>query len=146
MTIDPIHATPAAIVDASYSLVSFRPGCDPRWDAFRSLFLPGALLTLRLFPGDDEITVMDVEAYTIKQIREGMKAEGYRETVVERTDLVYRDIAECRVVFQMKFGERPPHTAINIFQLICREGRWWIASVSSEILDRGEAVPEGVIE
>jgi hypothetical protein len=143
--IDDPHATPTALVDASYDLISFEPGSEPAWDHFRSLFLPQALLALRVFPGDDAITVMDLDRYMVKQMREGMKEEGYSETLLKRSELIYHDIAEVRVLFAMKFGNTDPHTAIDIFQLIRLEGRWWIASIVSDILAPGEAVPDAIV-
>jgi hypothetical protein len=145
MTVNPIAASLTDIVDACYNLISFEPGSEPRWEEFRSLFLPEALLTLRLFPGDAEITVMDLDTYMIRQMREGMKEAGYTESIVHRRDLVYRNIAECRVIFHMKFGDSAPYTALNIFQLIHKGGRWWIVSVTSDILEPGEPIPLGVV-
>ena len=143
MTGDP-HATPAALVDACYSLISFEAGSEPAWDRFRALFLPQALLALRVFPEDDAITIMDLDQYMIKQMREGMKEEGYSESILKRSELVYRDIAEVRVLFAMRFGNSEPHTAIDVFQLVRSEGRWWIASIVSDILAPGEPVPDGL--
>ncbi len=140
MTPDP-HATPSDMVDAAYDLISFEPGAEPAWDAFRALFLPQAILTLRVFPDDESITVMDLDAYMEKQIREGMKEEGYTETPLRRSELVFRDTAEVRVLFAMQYGDADPHTAIDFFQLIRLEGRWYIASISSDVLRPGEPLP-----
>lgn len=143
--IDDPHATPAALVDACYDLISFEPGSEPAWDRFCALFLPQALLALRLFPEDDAITVMDLDSYMVKQMREGMKEDGYSETILKRAELVYRDIAEVRVLFAMKFGNADPRTAINVFQLVCLEDQWWIASIVSDVLAPGEAVPDAIV-
>jgi hypothetical protein len=74
-----------------------------------------------------------------------MKEEGYSESVVRRTEMTYRDIAESRVVFHMQFGEAEPYTAIDVFQLVRRGGRWWVASIVSDVLEPGEPVPDGVV-
>ena len=145
MTPDPLTASPTVIVDACYDLISFEAGSGPQWERFRSLFLPEAVLTLRVFPGDAEVTVMDLDAYMEKQMREGMKEEGYSETVLQRTEMIYRDIAESRVLFHMQFGDAAPFTAIDVFQLVRRGGRWWVASIISDILEPGEPIPQGVI-
>jgi hypothetical protein len=145
MTADPITTSLTAIIEACYDDVTFEPGGGPSWERFRSLFLPEALLTLRLFPGDPEITVMDLDTYMVRQMREGMKEAGYSETIVHRRNLVYRNVAECRVIFHMKFGDLPPYTALNIFQLIHKGGRWWIVSVTSDILESGEPIPPGIV-
>ena len=145
MSADPTTTTPKAIVDAAYDLISFEAGSEPEWERFRELFLPEAVLAFRVFPEDETITVMDLDAYMVKQMREGMKEEGYSETVVKRTEVIYRDIAECRVLFHMQFGTAEPFTAIDIFQLVYRDGRWWVASIVSDILQPGEAIPAGVV-
>jgi hypothetical protein len=145
MTANPITTSLTAIIEACYDDVTFEPGGGPSWERFRSLFLPEALLTLRLFPGDPEITVMDLDTYMVRQMREGMKEAGYSETIVHRRDLVYRNIAETRVIFHMKFGDTAPYTALNIFQLIHKGGRWWIVSVTSDILEPGEPIPAGIV-
>ena len=139
--IEDLHATPAALVDASYDLISFEPGSEPAWDRFRTLFLPQAVLALRVFPEDDAISVMDLDQYVVKQMREGMKEEGYSETILKRSELVFRDVAEVCVLFAMKFGDAAPHTAMDIIQLVRHEGRWWIASMVSDILRPGEPAP-----
>ncbi len=131
--------SPTALVDASYDCISFEPGAEPQWDKFRSLFLPEAVLALRVFPEDDAITVMDFDSYMEKQIRDGMKEEGYTEEIVDRSEVTFGDIAECRVLFTMQFGDSEPFTAIDIFQLVRRDGRWWIASIASDIPKPGEA-------
>lgn len=141
MTNDP-HSSPTTLVDASYNLISFEPGSEPAWDAFRGLFLPQAILTLRVFPDDEAVTVMDLDAYMEKQIRDGMKEEGYTEKPLKRSELVFRDTAEVRVLFAMQFGEADPYTAIDFFQLIRLDGRWHIASISSDVLRPGEPVPD----
>lgn len=141
MTADP-HASPTALVDASYDLISFEPGAEPAWDAFRDLFLPQAILALRVFPDDEAIAVMDLDAYMERQIREGMKEEGYTETLLRRTELVFRDTAEVRVVFAMQFGDSQPDTAVDFYQLVRLDGRWFIASIASDVLRPGEPLPD----
>jgi len=145
MSLAPLAATPASTVDACYDLISFEAGSEPQWESFRGMFLPEAILALRFFPGDPEITVMNLDAYVVKQMRDGMKDEGYSETVMARSEMIYGDIAECRVIFEMRFGSAEPHTAIDVFQLIRRDGRWWVASIASDILAPGEPVPDGVL-
>ena len=135
------HDSPAALVDACYDLITFGPGAEPDWEGFRALFHHQAVLALRVFPEDDAITVMDLDAYMVKQMRAGMEEEGYSETLVSRTELVFHEVAEVRVVFEMRFGEGAPHTAIDVYGLIRLEGRWLIASIISDIAAPGEPLP-----
>lgn len=135
------HASPATLVDACYDLISFEPGSEPDWDGFRVLFHPQAVLALRVFPEDDTVTVMDLDAYMVKQIRAGMEEEGYTETLVSRTEFVFHDVSEVRVMFEMKFGDGAPHMAIDLFGLVKLDGRWYIASIVSDIAPPGEPLP-----
>lgn len=140
-----IVSTPQAVVEECYRLISFPPGSLPGWDAFKSLFVPQAVLTLRVFPEDEAMSVMDLEQYTIQQIREGMKEEGYTETVLKQDWFGFGDVCETRVIFEMKFGDKEPVTAFDIFQLVKLEGRWWITSIMGEIPPPGVEVPKDLL-
>ena len=136
------HDSPAALVDACYDLITFEPGAEPDWEGFRALFSsPGGARAAGVFQRDDAVTVMDLDAYMVKQMRAGMEEEGYSETLVSRTELVFHDVAEVRVVFEMKFGEGAPHTAIDVYGLVRLDGHWLIASIISDIAAPGEPFP-----
>ena len=141
---DEHHASPTAVVDACYDLITFEPGSDPDWEGFRALFHPRAVLALRVFPEDEAVTVMDLNAYMEEQMREGMAKAGYSETLVSRTEFVFHDVADVRVVFEMKHGEAPPHTAIDLYGLVKLDERWLITSITSDIASPGEPLPVGL--
>lgn len=138
------HNSPATLVDACYNLISFQPGSKPVWDQFCALFQPQAVLALRVFPDDDAITVMDLDAYMIKQMRADMEEAGYSETLLRRTEFIFHDIAQVRVLFEMKFGVAERHTAIDVFSLIRLENYWYITSIVSDFVTPGEPLPEGL--
>ena len=135
------HDSPGALVDACYDLITFEPGAEPDWEGFRALFHRQAVLALRVFPEDDAVTVMDLDAYMVEQMRAGMEEEGYSETLVSRAELVFHDVAEVRVVFEMRYGEGAPYTAIDVYGLVRLDGRWLIASIVSDIAAPGEPLP-----
>ena len=137
-------ASPSALVDACYELISFEPGATPAWDEFRALFHPQAVLALRVFPEDEAVTVMDLDAYMVRQMREGMEEEGYSETLLERVEHAFHDVAEVRVLFEMKFGDTTSHTALDLFSLVRLGERWYITSIVSDFLNPGEPVPKGL--
>ena len=134
-------ATPQATVQEAYRLIGFEPRAEPQWDRFRALFDPRAVLALRVFPGDEAVTVMDLDEYMVYQIREGMKEEGYSETTLHEQSFVFGDIAEARVVFEIRYGDAPPVPAIDILTLVRRAGRWWIISITSDTPGTGTPVP-----
>ena len=87
---------------------------------------------------------MDLDLYVVKQMREGMEEEGYSESLIKRSELVFHDIAEVRVLFAMKFGDAKPHTAIDIFSLVRLEKQWYITSLVSDFINPDEPVPGGL--
>jgi hypothetical protein len=127
-------ATPQSVVEDAYRYISFTPGQEPRWNDFKRLFAVPSVLALRLYPGDKEVRVMSLDDYVQMQVTEGMKATGYEEKIVSTHYKVTGDVAEAHVHFQMVFGGDDIHDAIDIFQLVRRQGRWWIVSIISDIL------------
>jgi hypothetical protein len=127
-------ATPQSVVEDAYRYISFAPGEEPRWGDFKRLFDTRSVLALRLFPKDKQVTVMSLDEYVQMQVTEGMKAEGYEEKILSTNYKMTGDIAEAHVHFQMVFAGDRIHDAIDIFQLVRREGRWWIVSIISEII------------
>ena len=132
-----VTETPEAVVKECYRLISFEAGSEPNWDAFKSLFHPNAILTLRVFPGDPAITVMNLDEYAQLQVTEGMKKEGYSEKITEEKWLKHGDLAGSQVAFEIKFGDQAPIPAFDAFQLVHLEGRWWITMIMGEILPMG---------
>lgn len=128
-----ILASPERMVEECYRLISFAAGSAPHWARFRELFSPKAVLALRVFPEDEAVTIMTMEEYMVHQMRAGMVEHGYTETIIDQRWSVFSDIAEAHVDFEMTFGAAPPVPALDIFQLVRRQGRWWIVSIVSDI-------------
>lgn len=124
---------PAEVVDVAYELLSFEPGQEPDWAGFGRCFHPRALLALRVFPGDPDISVLDLREYAAAQMREGLAEEGYTETPGERATEIVGSVATIRQHFAMNFAGRPPVPAIDVFSLVWLEGRWQIISVVSDM-------------
>jgi hypothetical protein len=132
-------ATPKRLVEACYDMISFEAGAEPSWDTFKSLFVERAVMALRVFPGDERITVMDLDEYALIQMREGMLEEGYTETIVNEDWFRSGDVAATRVEFEMKFGNDKPIPAVDLIQLVSLDDRWWIVSITSEVLAGGKS-------
>lgn len=142
---DSITTSPQALVDECYRLISFPAGSLPGWDRFKSLFVENAVLALRVFPEDDSMSVMNLDEYARRQIRDGMEEEGYTETVLRQEWFGFGDVCETRVIFEMRFGDREPVPAFDIFQLVRLNGRWWIASITGEVPKPGVEVPDDLL-
>ncbi len=126
----------AEIVDAAYELLSFEPGQEPDWPGFRRCFHSRAVLALRVFPGDADISVLSLAEYAQAQLREGLKEEGYTETPQSREVQVTGSVATVSQHFTMNFAGRAPVPAIDVFALIRLDGRWQIVSVVSDLTSR----------
>ena len=130
-----------AIVAEAYRLISFEPESGPDWKRFNALFAERAVLALRVFPEDESVSVMDLDEYAVTLMREGMREEGYCETQIRTDWFEFGDIAEARVIFEIRFGNADPIPALDIFQLVRREGRWWIVSIIADIPRPGVEIP-----
>ena len=130
-----------AIVAEAYRLISFEPESGPNWERFNALFTDRAVLALRVFPEDESVSIMDLDEYAVKLMRKGMREEGYTETQIQTDWFEFGDIAEARVIFEIRFGDEDPIPALDVFQLVRRDGRWWIVSIIAEIPKAGTEIP-----
>lgn len=126
--------SPEDVVDRSYELISFAAGGEPAWLEFRGLFTEPCVLALRVFPEDEAITVMDLDAYVVHQMREGLSGEGYTEIPGERTVSVVGDAAVVMQRFSIIYKDRVPVPAFDGYSLVRVGGEWRIASIISDML------------
>ncbi|MFD1715015.1 hypothetical protein ACFSBZ_11080 [Amnibacterium flavum] len=129
-----VEAEIAAIIDDSYAALSFDEGGEPDWARFASGYVTGAVLALRLFPGDERIRVFDNEGYARAQMRDDLAVHGYVETPGERSFTVVGDVASVLQRFSMDFPDGTSTPAVDIFSLVRLDGRWKIVSVVSDTL------------
>ena len=128
--------TPEEVVDRAYELISFAAGGEPAWSEFRELFTQPCVLALRVFPDDESITVMDLDAYVVHQMREGLSEEGYEEIPGERETSMVGDAAFVDQKFFIKFRDQEPVAAFDGFSMVRIDGEWKIASIISDMLWR----------
>jgi hypothetical protein len=144
--VDPeISGDPKKLVKECYRLTSFNAGSLPGWDAFRALFLENAVISLRLFPNDPEIWSGTPTDYARVQVDDEMEELGYSETPVNEEWFGFRDVAECRVMFDMQRGDQDPIRCFDIFHLVYRQKRWWISAIAGEIPTDGLAIPADTV-
>lgn len=132
-------ASPEAIVSAAYESISRAPSEPFDWDRFRSLFLPEAMLlpNIEQTGGDAEVFSTDefiawVEGYYTENARVGgPDDQGMVEEAVRNEVLRYGDVAQVFSTYQMHYWENDEILVrgINSFQLVQRDGRWWIVSI-----------------
>lgn len=129
---DSDYASPEALIDAFYEVVSGPAGQEPDWARERSLYLPGALLVraTRISGETPPKAVMTVEEF-IANSRAYLLANDFYERETERT--VRRFGALCHVMSSYETSRDPEGTehiarGVNSLQLYNDGDRWWIVS------------------
>ena len=130
-------ATPEAIVDAAYASFGRAPGEHIQWDRFRTLFHPSA----RLIPNEEqtngELRVLSAEDFIAwidgfnQRVVGTERDRGFEERGVHAVVETYGDIAHVMSTYVKHFhdDDRVLGRGINSFQLIRRDGRWWIVGI-----------------
>ncbi|WP_030993453.1 hypothetical protein [Streptomyces sp. NRRL S-1813] len=122
-----------ALVERAYAALAFEPGGEPDWQKFNAVFDPAAVLALRIFPDDRDISVLGLAAYAEAQMRNGLREEGYSETPGRRGVDIVGDVALVRQEFTMNFANTPTVQAVDLFSC-ARVGRaWTVISVLSDM-------------
>lgn len=143
---DPQLGTAEAVVSRLYELVTWGPGETPDWAKVKELFIDRAVIVLRT--GRDETRVLDTDSFVQLFIDDIAKYQldqrGFQERIVRTKPTLFGDIAHFFVVYEASIpgGERPPQQGLDSFQLIRKERRWWIVSVTNEIPRPDLPLPE----
>ena len=119
------------MVGRAYDALEFEPGSEPDWELFDSAFVPEAVLALRVFPEDPQISIMGLRAYAESQMRNDLGEQGYSETPGAGSTEVYGDVAVVRQPFTMNFADRSVE-AIDVFSLVRANGTWKVVAVVSD--------------
>ena len=144
MADDP-HASAEGVVGELYRLVTFGAGQVPDWDRVRALFLEDAVIVLRT--GREATSVFDVEGFVGDFVsfieNANVKESGFAEKIVRTQPMVFGDIAHVLVLYTAEIpgSGRGPQYGVDSFQLVRKDGRWWIASVVNEIPTGDRAIP-----
>ena len=134
-----------AMVRAVYRLVSFGPGERTDWAPVRNLFAPEAVIVLRTSRAAN--TIFSLDGFINDFIRfdtiPAVARSGFRETVVRLHETSYRDIAHLLVLYEAQVlnSTRPPQRGIDSWELVRREGRWWIVAVTNDIVTPDAPLP-----
>lgn len=131
-------AAPEALVRAAYDAISRAPGAPFQWDRFRSLFIAEA----RMIPNTEQtggrFTVHTVESF-ITWIDDGWRRvigtpqdRGFAESHVSGVTEQFGDVAHVFSTYEKHVwnDKNVIGRGINSFQLVKKEGRWWITSIA----------------
>lgn len=150
---DPPWATAERLVREIYTAVSATGGGTPDWNRIRGFFLPEAIIVLRT--SRTATTTFSVDGFLKdftdfyeRPIKVGdrtvpPKEAGFTERVVTMKSWEYGDIAHALVLYEAHIpgSPRPPQQGIDSWELVRRDGRWWIAAVTNEIVTAERPVP-----
>ena len=142
-------ASPEAIVDAAYAAIGRRPGEFIDWTRFRSLFLPEARLIPNLEQTNGRFRVLTPDDFTVwiddfnRQVVATPNDRGFYEVGVHNVVERYGDIAHVMSTYVKHFhgDDRVLGRGINSFQLVNRDGRWWIVGIVWDEENGAGAIP-----
>jgi hypothetical protein len=138
-------ATAEGVVTELYGLVTFPAGTTPDWDRVRSLFLDEAVVILRTTR--TESTVFSVEGFVQDFVnfieRANVEQTGFSEKITKMKSMVFRDLAHVLVLYEAHIpgSPRAPTIGVDSFQLVKRDGRWWIVSVTNDLPNAEHPIP-----
>jgi len=149
-------ATPEGLAREVYTAVSADPGKIPDWDRVRNLFLKEAVIVLRTSRA--ETTVFSLEGFikdfvdffdrplTAKQVKASVS--GFTERVVRVHVWQHWDIAHVLVLYEASVpgAPMPPTVGVDSWSLVRRNGRWWVAACTNDLVTREHPIPPGLSE
>jgi hypothetical protein len=100
--------------------------------------------------GEHETAVLNVEGWiddfvSFIEARDVMET-GFSETIVKMKTTQMGDIAQALVLYESYLPGNPRRQGVDSFQLIRKDGRWWIMSIANELPRWGHRVPDELLE
>ncbi|MDH4036492.1 MAG: hypothetical protein OEX18_01055 [Candidatus Krumholzibacteria bacterium] len=154
----PIHAQPASpdltsaegVVRELYRLVCVEPGQTTDWDQVRALFIPQAVIVLRVSRDASDTFTLEgwIDDFVAFNEKARVSERGFTEKIVRMDTTVFRDIASIYVLYEAAItdSERPPTVGVDIVNLIQKDGRWWIASIVNDLPNADNPIPQQLAE
>lgn len=135
------------ILQEVLSLTSRKKGSALDEDAFRNLFLPTARFTVL---NHDDTFPVPSETVTLEEFIELMRdpyyEEGYTEYELGKVVDEYNGIASVFQSVYQKDSENFESRAVNSYQLIYFNDRWWIANLIWTSESDGIEIPKKYLE
>jgi len=141
----PAYSTAEDVVNALYRMVSIEKGQETDWEQVRQLFLPQAVIVLRI--SKTETQVFDVQGwiddFKTWDEKAKVKETGFSEKIVKTKPRVFRDIANVFVLYEASItgSTHPPTRGVDSIELIKKDGRWWIAAITNDLINADNPVP-----
>ena len=141
----PAYSTAEDVVNELYRLVTIEKGQETDWEQVRQLFLPQAVIVLRI--SKTETQVFDVQGwiddFKTWDEKAKVKETGFSEKIVKMKPRVFRDIANVFVLYEAAItgSTHPPTRGVDSIELIKKDGRWWIAAITNDLINADNPVP-----
>jgi hypothetical protein len=129
--------SPEGVVRELYRAVCVAPGDTTDWAAVRELFIPEAVVFLRV--SKDASSLFSLEGWIQDFVDFNTKARvterGFEEKITKMDVMVFRDIAHVLVKYEARIldSPRPPTVGVDSIELIRKDGRWWIAAITNDL-------------
>jgi hypothetical protein len=142
-----IFMNPESLVRGLYAAVTFDAGNIPDWDYVRRFFYPEAVIAVRMTR--TSMAVLDVEEFVkwfdddVKKYK--MNERGFEESIEKLKLTVFGDMAHCFVVYKARFKtpeNLPGQLGLDSWGLMNKDGRWWIVSVTNDVVTPQRSLPE----
>lgn len=149
LAVVPAHADPAdtaeGVVRELYRLVCVEPGQTTDWEQARALFIPEAVIVLRVSKdATDTFSVQGwIDDFVAFNERAKVIERGFTEKIVRMDTTVFRDVANIYVLYEAAItdSERPPTVGVDIISLVQKDGRWRIASIVNDLPNPENPIP-----
>ncbi|MCI0451432.1 MAG: DUF1697 domain-containing protein [Candidatus Latescibacteria bacterium] len=133
------------VVRELYRLVTVEKGQETDWEAARALFLPEAVIVLRV--SKEATQVFDVQGWIDDFIawneKARVKERGFSEKIIVLKPRVFRDIANVFVLYEASLSDssKPPSRGVDSIELVKKDGRWWIAAITNDLPNAEHPIP-----
>jgi hypothetical protein len=142
-----VFTDPESLVRGLYASVTFDPGNLPDWDYVRKFFIPEAVFAVRMTR--TSMAILNVEEFLkwfddeVKKYK--MDERGFEESIEKMKLTVFGDMAHCLVVYKARFktpAALPGQLGLDSWGLMKTDGRWWIVSVTNDVVTPQRPLPE----
>ncbi|MBV5260978.1 nuclear transport factor 2 family protein [Synechococcus moorigangaii CMS01] len=130
--------TPGETLDALYDVISGPVGEARDWERFRSLFLPGAQMSVVVtdVEGNERVVVLTLDDY-VERNGERLAEIGFTETETRRETFLYGGMATILSAYEAVRADTGEQIAVGVNSLTVLNdgGTWKIASIAWRAAD-----------
>jgi hypothetical protein len=134
-----------------YKSVSFEAGgAQPDWEKVRSMFISNAVVVLRVKRGSTAVFTVQgfIDDFVGFIERSPAKQNGFTERVVRMKSVVMGNIAHVLVLYEaiIPVKMQAAQQGVDSWELVRRDGRWWIVAIANEVVTTNRPVPKELQE